>query len=162
MLPTRVNCRATYNCSLPYYAKLLTVKLPSGYAEVHNLLKPVHWDVKSEAHRKLCNASSTKKLYQGGSTSPLSLWIIKELISMRHTMINNNRKSKADCFHFPRDLLNKMMSHTHKSTISFPFVWLYMEGVLKQKFWEEWGENEGAGVGGTLVFSTKTYCPVTE
>jgi hypothetical protein len=49
---------------------------------------------------------------------------------MRHTVINNNRKSTADCLYFPRDLLNETMSHTH-TKVQFPFP-------LSGSLWKEY------------------------
>ena len=63
-------------------------------------------------------------------------------------MTNNNRKSTADCLHFPRDLFNKMMSlslslslsphtHTHTHTHTQPKYKVQFPFPLSAYIWKE-------------------------
>jgi hypothetical protein len=67
-------------------------------------------------------------------------------------MINNNRMSTADCLHFPRDLFNEMMSHTH-TKVQFPFP-------LSGSLWKEYlskisAKSERKMGGGGEVYSVQ-------
>jgi hypothetical protein len=66
-------------------------------------------------------------------------------------MINNNRKSTADCLHFPRDLLNEMMSPTH-TKVQFPFP---LSGSLWKEYLSNISAKSGRKMRGKGVYSVQ-------
>lgn len=150
MLHVTFNYCVTYNTS--------TAIFPFAQSEVKDLHKPVHEKATPTVPSKVYNAASTTKQSQE------SLWIIKALIFMHYTKINNNRKSTAACLHFPRDLFKETTSqtqtnrqrntHTHK--IQFPFS---LSRCIRREYLSRVPKNSETKLEkeNNLLFTAKVY-----